>query len=98
MYKLFTRDEKWNFTTRFGGYVTYIDQAKGLSAMAKLVYSHLLTELNRLFNSNAIKEDNVGLYVELARTVIGGKIGKCGHTIAKYIRELKRYEIGRAHV
>lgn len=90
MYSLFTKSEQYNFTAQYG-IVDYIFNIEGLSLMAKNIYQVLLGELKYLNNIKNLKIDNHGIYVELARSVIGSKLKKCSHTIAKYIKELQRF-------
>lgn len=71
--------------------VDYIFDTKGLSTMAKTIYQVLLGELKYLHHSNRLKVDDKGIYVEMARSVIGEKLSLCSHTVAKYIKELQRY-------
>lgn len=92
MYALFTKEEKFNFVSNFGS-VDFIEKTKGLTSYAAHIYHILLRELKRLFYKNEIKEDNIGIYVELSREIIGDRVkgGLCAHTVAKYIKELQRY-------
>ena len=90
MYAYFTENETFNFVAE-SGIVDYVDRISGLGDRAKRIYQILLSELKRLFFNKKIKEDDKGIYVELARSVIGEKMGLCSHTIAKYIKELQRY-------
>lgn len=90
MYALFTKEEKFNFTAQYG-MVDYIFDTKGLSTMAKTIYQVLLGELKYLHHTNRLKVDDKGIYVEMARSVIGEKLSLCSHTVAKYIKELQRY-------
>ena len=90
MYSFFSKSEQYNFTAQYG-MVDYIFDIEGLSLMAKNIYQVLLGELKYLNNIKNLKIDNYGIYVELARSVIGAKLKKCSHTIAKYIKELQRF-------
>lgn len=90
MYSLFTKSEQYNFTAQYG-MVDYIFDMEGLSVMAKNTYQILLGELKSLNNTGRLKIDNYGIYVELARSIIGSKLKRCSHTIAKYIKELQRF-------
>lgn len=90
VYSLFTKSEQYNFTAQYG-IVDYIFNIEGLSLMAKNIYQVLLGELKYLNNVGKLKIDNYGIYVELKRELIGTKLKKCAHTIAKYIKELQRY-------
>lgn len=90
MYALFSKQEKYNFVNTYG-VVDYVWNIKGLSSMAKTIYQILLAELKRLHAADKLKVDDKGMYIELARTVIGSMVEKCSHTVAKYIKELQRY-------
>ena len=94
MYTYFTENETFNFVAE-SGIVDYVDRISGLGDRAKRIYQILLSELKRLFFNKKIKVDDKGIYVELARSVIGEKMGLCSHTIAKYIKELQRYGLLR---
>lgn len=91
MYSFFSKSEKYNFTSEYG-MVDYIYNIDGLSLIAKNIYSILLGELKYLHNTGKLKIDNYGIYVEMARSLIGDKLKKkCSHTVAKYIKELQRF-------
>ena len=90
MYSLFTKEEKYNFTAQYG-VVDYVFNIKGLSTMAKTIYQVLLGELKYLHHSNKLKIDDKGIYIEMARSLVGEKVNACSHTVAKYIKELQRY-------
>lgn len=90
MYSFFSKSEQYNFTAQYV-MVDYVFNIEGLSIMAKNVYQVLLGELKYLNNIGKLKIDNYGIYVELARSVIGSKLNRCQHTITKYIKELQRY-------
>lgn len=91
MYSFFSKSEKYNFTAQYG-IVDYIYNIDGLSLTAKNIYSILLGELKYLHNAGKLKIDNYGIYVEMARSLIGDKLKKkCSHTVAKYIKELQRF-------
>lgn len=90
MYKLFTEQETYNFTCTYG-IVDYVWNIKGLSIMAKTTYQILFSELKKLNALNKLKVDHKGIYVELARSVIGKMIDRCEHTVGKYIKELQRF-------
>lgn len=90
MYKQFTEDDQLNFVAQYG-IVDYVFFMDGLSDRAKSVYQILLSELKRLKYKGKLKVDDKGIYVELARSVIGGFMDKCSHTIAKYIKELQAH-------
>lgn len=91
MYSFFSKSEKYNFTAQYG-MVDYIYNIDGLSLIAKNIYSILLGELKYLHNTGKLKIDNYGIYVEMARSLIGDKLKKkCSHTVAKYIKELQRF-------
>lgn len=90
MYSFFSKSEKYNFTAQYV-MVDYVFNIEGLSIMAKTIYQILLGELKTLNNAGKLKVDNYGIYVELARSVIGSKLKRCSHTVAKYIKELQRF-------
>lgn len=91
MYSFFSKSEKYNFTSEYG-MVDYIYNIDGLSLIAKNIYSILLGELKYLHNTGKLKIDNYGIYVEMARSLIGDKLKKkCSHTVTKYIKELQRF-------
>ena len=90
MYSLFSKEEKYNFTAQYG-VVDYVFNIKGLSTMAKTIYQVFLGELKYLHHSNKLKIDDKGIYVEMARSLVGEKVNACSHTVAKYIKELQRY-------
>lgn len=91
MYSFFSKSEKYNFTSEYG-MVDYIYNIDGLSLIAKNIYSILLGELKYLHNTGKLKIDNYGIYVEMARSLIGDKLKKkCAHTVTKYIKELQRF-------
>ena len=90
MYSFFSKSEQYNFTAQYV-MVDYVFNIEGLSIMAKNIYQILLGELKSLNNSGKLKIDNYGIYVELARSVIGSKLKRCSHTVAKYIKELQRF-------
>lgn len=90
MYSFFSKSEKYNFTAQYV-MVDYVFNIEGLSIMAKTIYQILLGELKSLNNAGKLKMDNYGIYVELARSVLGSKLKRCSHTVAKYIKELQRF-------
>lgn len=90
MYTFFTTTEKYNFTAQYV-ITDYIFNMDGLSLAAKTIYSVLLGELKSLRNADKLKIDNYGIYVEMARSVIGNKLKMCAHTVTKYIKELERF-------
>ena len=90
MYSFFSKSEKYNFTAQYV-MVDYVFNIEGLSIMAKTIYQILLGELKTLNNAGKLKVDNYGIYVELARSVLGSKLKRCSHTVAKYIKELQRF-------